>query len=95
MAPSVSKTLFKLRSSIPWVINIVFLAFITSVVSFLVYTGKTVNSMQSASNNGTTENNIYNSSESFYREISFQATTICLLIVITFCVVYHTLKDII
>lgn len=95
MAPSVSKTLFKIRSSIPWVINIVFLAFITSIVCFLVYTGKTVNEMQNATSNGSTENNIYNSSNSFYREISFQASVVSLLIVITFCIVYHTLKDII
>jgi len=95
MAPSVSKTLFNLRSSIPWVVNILFLAFFTSTVTFLVYTGKSVNYMQNATDNGNTQNNIYNGSDSFYREISFQATVICLLTIITFCIVYHTLKDIV
>jgi len=93
----IAKMNYNMKIALPWFTYLLFFSFLTSVICFLVFTGRSANSMGKASkNNGNNnETNIYNSSDSFYRELSFQATVIALLVIITFCVVYHTFKALI
>jgi len=93
---SISKKLYFLKTSLPWMVYMFTLTFITAVITFLVFTGKSANNMHKADALITrTQNNVYNSSDSFYRELSFQASVISLLTIITICVIYHTFKSII
>jgi len=93
---SISKNAYRLKVALPWAINIIFLSFLTSVITFLVFTGKSANNMQGVSKNNsstTPQTNIFNGSDSYYRELSYQATVISLLSIITLCVVFYTFKN--
>lgn len=92
---SISKNAYRLKIAIPWVLNFVFLAFLTSVITFLVFTGKSANNMQGAEKNSgsNSQTNIFNGSDSYYRELSYQASVISLLTIIAICVVFYTLKN--
>jgi hypothetical protein len=93
---SISKNLYRMKVFLPYTIYFIFLFFLTSVITFLIFTGKTANNMKDATSNGAnTETNIINSSDSLYRDLSFQAVVISLLTIITFCMVFTTLKTII
>ena len=90
----IAKIGYNMRNFLPW---ITYLLFFTSVICFLVFTGKSAHKMNNAiaNNNNSTQDNIYNSDNSFYRELSYQATVISLLTIITFCIVYKTFKELI
>ena len=92
---SVAKSAYRMKVALPWVIYLTFATFLTSVITFLVFTGMSTNTMKDAPDNGTTQSGVFNSAHSFYREVSYQATVISLLTIITFCVVYHTFKVIV
>ena len=89
---TVAKTTYRMKVALPWVIYLTFFTFLTSVITFLVFTGMSANTMKDAPINGSNQTGVYNSANSYYRELSFQATVISLLTIITFCVVYHTFK---
>lgn len=91
---NISLLSYRLKTALPWLFTILFLAAVTSIVTFLVFTGMATNDMQNADPNATnSESNVYNNSDSFYRELSYQATVICLLGIITLCIVFYTLKN--
>ena len=87
----IAKIGYNMRNFLPWITYLLFFTFITSVICFLVFTGKSAHKMNNAiaNNNNSTQDNIYNSDNSFYRELSYQATVISLLTIITFCIVYR------
>lgn len=93
----IAKMNYNMKIALPWFTYLLFFSFLTSVICFLVFTGRSANSMGGASANTGNNNqtNVYNSKDSFYRELSFQATVITLLTIITFCAVYHTFKALI
>lgn len=93
----IAKIGYNMRTFLPWITYLLFFAFLTSVICFLVFTGKSAHNMNNAAanTNNNTQNNVYNSNNSFYRELSYQATVISLLIIITFCMVYKTFKELI
>lgn len=91
---TVSRSAYRLKIALPWLVYLISLAFIASVITFLVFTGKASNSMHKSTDNSNNESGIYNGSDSFYRELSYQASVISLLTIITICVVYYTFKNI-
>lgn len=91
---TISKHTYRLKITLPWLITIIFLALITSIVTFLVFTSMSARDMHHADkNSGNNETNVKHSSESFYRELSFQAAVICCLVIITLCTVFYTFKN--
>ena len=91
---TISKHVYRLKVTLPWLFTILFLASITSIITFLVFTSMATNDMRKATLNSTnSESSVYNNSDSFYRELSYQSTVICLLGIITLCVVFYTLKN--
>ena len=91
---TISKHTYRLKITLPWLITIIFLGLITSIVTFLIFTGMSAKDMHHADKNtGNTETSVKHSSESFYRELSFQAAVICCLFIITLCTVFYTFKN--
>ena len=90
---TISKSAYRLKIFLPWLLIIILLASITSIITFLVFTGLSTNDMRNATPNTNNETGVYNNSDSFYRELSYQATVICLLTIIALCVVFYTLKN--
>lgn len=84
-----SKNAYRMKIIFPYLTYFIFGLFIASMISFLVYTGKTVNNLENKISNA------YGSEDSYYRELSYQACVISLLSVLTFCVVYQTFKKLI
>ncbi len=88
---SISRNLYRMKISFMYFIYFMFLLFITSVITFLVFTGKTVNEIKDSDS----QINVINGSDNLYRELSYQAVVIILLTIISFCVVFHSLKNIV
>lgn len=76
---NISKYAYRLKIALPWLINFILLTFLTSVISFLVFTGISVKTMKQT--------------DILYKELSYQASVISLLTIITLCVVFYTFKN--
>lgn len=75
---SISRHIYRLRVSYPYIINFFSLAALTSIVCFLTFIGMTVK------NEG---------SNGLNREIAFQATVVSLLLIIAYSVVFGVFSN--
>ena len=75
---SISRHIYRMRTSYAYVINFLSLAVLTSLICFLTFVGITVKK------EGT---------DGLTREIAFQATVISLLLIITYSVVFGVFSN--
>lgn len=75
---SISKHIYRLRVSYPYMINFLSLAALTSIVCFLTFIGLTVKK---------------DGSDGLNREIAYQASVVSLLIIIAYSVVFGVFSN--
>ena len=75
---SISRHIYRMRVSFPYIINIISLFALTSIICFLIYVGKTVQS---------------EGSDALFREVSYQASVVALLLIISYSVVFGVFSN--
>lgn len=90
----IAKNTYRMKILFPYFSLLLLSLFVASVVCFLVFTGKSANAMHNAKDQHH-EDKISNGADSFYRDLSFQASVISLLTLTAFSNIYLTFKKLI